>query len=665
MEKTLVDNNGNNAEGLTSTVPVGISATPTLAPLKVVGVLPDGLVPLELSFKDIPVVIDTPWMFLAGENETDWLYIVWHVRGSQPVDIGPIALSGPLTEASFPYDKASIPKDYFQNNAVVDIFYRVHPLELDNPSFEYSPVSTIIIDRAAPGAGQDLAAATFVNNPITEFDLSNNQTLDIIIPGDYLDRKTGDTVLGYLNDTEATVSRPPNHRQSFVAVSGPMTIQMPVAEIRKFSAFSELHFIYRLQDKVGNLSSYSFSAKTQLRLNALPANLSPPEVPAYESDLLINREDARGIVSVRVRQYDNLLPGDQCVVEWDGIRLPATTVNRLPHSVVVDWSVLIAKGANLRRIINLPVRYFILRAGDTVGPGVRSPLKLVTVDMTIAGQENPQAPALLNRQLALVNIQGAVSATPNRLDSRDANKPVRASFALFDNPLVGERALLYWPGQAAPVATYLVKAGDVGGRVVDFDNLIPWSVVQAGGSNATTLVNYQTDNGVNQQLSPDQTVFVSLAPPINYPRPSFPQSLQHPNRILNCNTKPPIWQVVEVLIDPSPQVLQPNDVIVLSLQGFRNYPDRNPIPSTADTFEFKWGTGPDGKPNTVYRFQITAAEYETLIRPLSDFAGGSARYSVFQNKILIGTSAIAYVQIDRKFSTGNYCGPNGIGPGER
>ncbi|MGK9527463.1 hypothetical protein O6482_25355, partial [Salmonella enterica subsp. enterica] len=87
----------------------------------------------------------------------------------------------------------------------------------------------------------------------------------------------------------------------------------------------------------------------------------------------------------------------------------------------------------------------------------------------------------------------------NRLDSRDANKPVRASFALFDNPLVGERALLYWPGQAAPVATYLIKAGDVGGRVVDFDNLIPWSVVQAGGSNATTLVNYQTDNGVNQQ----------------------------------------------------------------------------------------------------------------------------------------------------------------------
>ncbi|WP_438869257.1 hypothetical protein [Pseudomonas sp. L1(2025)] len=665
MEKTLVDNNDNNAGGLTRTVPVGISATPTLAPIKLVGVLPDGLVPLALSFQPIQMIIETPWMFRAQEKEIDYVFIDFNQRGSQPVAIGPIALPGPLTEADFPYDKIFIPQEYFQNNAVVDISYRVHPLESDNPSFEYSPVSTIIIDRAAPGGGQELAAATFVNNPITEFDLSNNRTLDIIIPGDYLDRKTGDTVLGNLNGTESPVARPPNHRQSFVAVSGSMIIQMPVAEIRKFSAFSVLYFIYRLQDRAGNLSSYSLAASTQLRLNALPANLSPPEVPAYESDLLINREDARRMVSVRVRQYDNLLPGDQCVVEWDGIRLPATTVSRLPHSVVVDWSVLIAKGANLRRIIDLPVRYFILRAGDTVGPGVRSPLKLVTVDMTIAGQENPQAPALLNRQLALVNIYGEVSKIPNHLDSRDANKPVRASFALFDNPLVGERALLYWPGQAAPVATYLVKAGDVGGSVVDFDNLIPWSVVQAGGSNTTTLVNYQTDNGVNQQLSPDQIVFVSLAPPINYPRPSFPQSLQHPNRFLNCDTKPPVWQVIEVLIDPNPQVLQPNDEIVLSWQGFKNYPDRNPIPSTAETFKFKWGTGPDGKPNTVYRFRMTEAEYQALIRPLSDFAGGSARYSVFRNNILIGTSAIAYAQIDRKFSTGNYCGPNGVGPGEK
>lgn len=665
MEKTLVDNDGNNAGGLTGTVPVGISATPTLAPIKLVGVLPDGLVPLALSFKDIPVIIETPWMFRAQENETDWLYIDWDVEGSQPYSIGPIALPGPLTEADFPYDKVSIPAEYFQNSNVVKVSYRVHPLESDNPSFEYSPAFTITIDRNAPGGGQELAAATFVNDPITEFDLSNNQTLDIIIPGNYLDRKTLDTAIGLLNETESLVLRPANHRQTFAAISGPMIVQMPVAEIRKFAAFSVLYFSYRLQDRFGNLSNHSLVASTRLRLNALPANLSPPEVPAYESDLLINREDARRIVSVRVRQYDNLLPGDQCVVEWDGIKLPATTVSRLPHSVVVDWSVLIAKGANLHRIIDLPVRYFILRAGDTVGPGVRSPLKLVTVDGTIAGQENPQAPALLNRQLALVNIYGEVSKTPNHLDSRDANKPVRASFVLFDNPLPGERALLYWPGQTAPVATYLVKAGDVGGRVVDFDNLIPWSVVQAGGSNATTLVHYHTDNGVNQQLSPDQTVFVSLAPPINYPRPSFPQSLQHPKRFLNCDTKPPIWQGVEVLIDPSPQVLQPNHDIVLSWQGFRNYPDLNPIPATAETFKFKWGTGPDGKPNTVYRFRMTEAEYEALIRPLSDFAGGSALYSVFQNNILIGTSEIAYVQIDRKFSTGKYCGPNGIGPGEK
>ena len=647
-------NNGNVA-GLTAIESVEVSAEPTLDKPSIEHALPDGLIPIQYLFDDLPVKLVKPWKELPGEGESDFVTFIWHVRGSVAIELEAIELRGPISAGTFPIE-VTIPHAYFSNNAVVDLSYRVNNLFQDSELFETSIVRTIIIDRAAPGGGQVLKAARFLLDPIAEFDLDNNTTSDVEVPGGYLDRKAGDTVLGYLNTLGTQPTGPAFPVQSFAATSGPMLVNIPVAEIRKFAGAPVLYFFYRLQDRAGNLSAqYSLVASTRLILNAPPANLSPPEVPAYESDLLINREDARRIVSVRVRHYDNWIAGDQCVVEWDGIKLPAQTVTALPLTVTVEWSVLIAKGADLRRIIDLPVRYYILRAGNTVGPGVGSPIKRVTVDMTIAGQENPQAPALLNRQLALVNIHGAISPVPNRLDNRDADQPVRASFTLFDNPMPGELALLFWPGQAAPVATYRVKSGDVGGRVVDFDNLIPWSVIQSAGSNATTLVNYQTDNGVNQQLSPDQTVFVSLAPLINYVRPSFPQSLQHPNKFINCNTKPSLWLGIEVVVNPAPNTLQAGDWVVMTWQGYRNYPDRNPIASTAQSFSYKWAAG-----ETSHSFWVR--DYDNLIRPLSDFAGAAARYSVSRNGILLGSSAIAYVQVDRKFATGVYCGPNGNGP---
>ncbi|WP_421556106.1 hypothetical protein [Pseudomonas kitaguniensis] len=632
-----------------------VSAAPTLPAPQIEDALPDGLIPIQFLFADLAVNLMEPWKQLPGVGESDWVTFTWQVKGSVAFDLEPIELRGPITADKFPLE-VKIPQSYFQNNAVVNLSYRVNNLFQDSEVFERSLTTTIIIDRVAPGGGQVLKAAKFLLDPVTEFDLSSNTTIGVEVPGDYLDRKVGDTILGYLSAKDALPTRPAFPVQAFAAISGPMRVNIPVAEIRKFAGSPTLYFFYRIRDRAGNVSpQYSLVASTQLLLNAPPANLSIPEVPAYDSDLLVNREDARNIVSVRVRQYDNPLPGDQCVVEWDGIKLAAVPVNALPRTVPVAWTVLIAKGANLRRIIDLPVRYFILRAGDTLGPGVGSPVKRVTVDMTIAGQENPQAPALLNRQLALVNIHGAISPVPNRLDNRDANQPVRASFTLFDNPVLGERALLFWPGQAAPVATYRVKAGDVAGDVVDFDNAIAWAVIQAGGSNATTLVNYQTDNGVNQQLSPDQIVFVSLVPPVNYVRPSFPQTLQHPNKFLNCKTQPPIWQGIEVAVNPAPNTLRAGDVVVLTWQGYLNYPDRNPIASTAQTFSYTWGAA-----DAIHSFWVD--DYENLIRPLSDFAGGSARYSVSRNGIPLGASAVAYVQIDRKFSTGNYCGPNGIGP---
>ncbi|WP_426132806.1 hypothetical protein [Pseudomonas sp. PWP3-1b2] len=658
MANTSADNtlHTNVAAGVAKTATVGLSVTPTLPPLIIDNVLPDGLIPTRFLFMDLPVKIEAPWTFLPQAGESDWITFIWHVQGSVAFELEPIELPGPIVAGQFPYT-VNIPQDYFLNNGVVNVSYRINNIDKDSAVFEQSSPRKIIIDRAAPGAGGVLKAARFLVDPITPLNLISSPFAEVEVPGDYLDRKTGDTLLGYLSGSDSVPTRAPQFEQSFTALSGPMVMRIPVAVLEKLAGSKEIHFFYRVRDRAGNTSAqYSEVTSAGLALPAPVSNLSAPQVPAFDSDLIVKRDDARLIVSVRVQHYDNWLAGDQCVVQWGSKKLAPVSVTALPLTVPVDWLTLIANGSDRQRVNNVPVRYFILRAGDAVGPGVSSPAKYVDVDNTIFGQENPLAPALLNQLLPLVNIHGAVSPVPNRLDSRDADQPVRATIALPDNPKPGEQLLLFRPGQTKAVATYTVKDADVGGAVVEFDNRIPWAVIAASGNNATTLVNYQTDNRVNQQLSRDQVVSVSLAPPIKFTLPTFPDSSQNIRSFLNCETSPPVWLGIRVTVNPAPQVLLAGDEVVLSYQGFLNYPDRNPLPSTAQTFSYTW-KGSD----TTYTFLVT--DYENLIRPLSVNAGASAKYSVLRNGILIGTSGIRYVQIDRKYpGSGNFCGPNGIGP---
>lgn len=96
--------------------------------------------------------------------------------------------------------------------------------------------------------------------------------------------------------------------------------------------------------------------------------------------------------------------------------------------------------------------------------------------------------------------------------------------------------------------------------------------------------------------------------------------------------------------------ISPGDVCTLSFLGYANYPDRNPIASTALILSHTWGVN-----QVSHTFKIT--DYQNIIKPLRDYAGASAKYSVFQNGGLIGVSKVGYVQVDLKYATGKYCGP--------
>ncbi|MGY2166110.1 hypothetical protein [Pseudomonas tolaasii] len=645
------------SSGTTATTKVtGLNALPTLPALEVEGRLPSGVIPTALLFADLKVKLNAPWGFLPQLGETDYFVVIWHVQGSVPFDLPAKRLDGPITAADFPLEQ-TIPQAYFQNNNKVLVSYRIHNLFEDSLVFETSSPVEVIFDRRSPGENQTLKAPLFHTDPISELDLSTNATLAVEVPGDYSGRALNDEALLYFMNSNALPTGLPIHAQVFAVTAGSMILNVPVAEFRKFAAFPEIYACYKLKDEAGNIGN-QFSLLGRVALNLTPpvTGLLPPEVPAFEFKKLLVREDARNIVSFTVKPYGNPMAGDICIPELNGVKLAPLPVTSLPLSGQFKWTELIANGSDLQRKDNVTFRYYIRRAADLAGPGERSPLKLLNMDFTVFGRDHNLAPALLNVLLDLVNLFGAVSQVANRLDIRDVNLPVTASVVLPANPKLGDSLSLFFAGQATPVATYKVKPGDVGGVIVNFDNSIPWATVtQALGAGASLSAYYVTDNAVNQQQSASQSVTATIVPPINFPRPAFPQSLQHPNKYLACSTQPPIWVEVQIVVTPGTNVL-PGDVVTVIVQGFLNYPDRNPIASTAHTISHIWGNS-----ETAHTFLIT--DYENFIRPLSDFAGLSAKYSVSRKGALVGTSSAAYVQIDRKFAgSGKYCGPLGIGP---
>ncbi|MEO8492505.1 hypothetical protein [Pseudomonas sp.] len=627
----------------------GPSVVPSLPAPKVQGVGSDGIIPATLIAKGLRVELTELWTYPAILGESDYVVFVWAPDGAATYKLPAIELKGPVTLPVY----VTIPSNYLQKNEVVQLSYEIHSLFPNSNVYEISANTQLKLDTIAPGANGNLSAPEPIIDPITDSDLQTRPTIDFKVLGDYWGRTSGDTILFWVSGIDAVPTGLPTHKQTFVSDSGEMIVNIPVAEILKLSAYPVLYLFYKVMDASTN-TSHQFSFVGQVnRITSLPA----PGVPAYDLRGIINRDAARSGVVVSVN-YTDFQAGDECVVNMGVASTDRVKITSLPLDVRIEWKMLIANGADTQRNNELPVTYTIFRAGTSLVRGITSSAKLIDEDQRVAGIENPLAPILINRSLDSVTIFGAVSNKPNYLDTTDAGKGVRASFKVFKNPKVGERALLYWPNRPDSVATYTVVQGDVEGMIKDFDNLIPWQDIQNSGTNPNTLVYYQTDNGVNQQQSPNTVVTVSLAPLVRFARPTFPQSVDHPNRFINCYTKPVIWDGVEVLITPAPHVLQAGDKVLLTWQGFRNYPDRNPIPETFEVFTFTWaGTA-------AQKFVVT--NYEKLIRPLSDFSGGSAKYQVLRNNVLIGESAVGYVQIDRKYSgSGNYCGPKGNGPLEK
>ncbi|WP_226478417.1 hypothetical protein [Pseudomonas sp. MWU16-30323] len=271
--------------------PVGPGGILVMDAPEVVEALPDGLVPARFYFADLEVVVPSPWGILPSPGRDQYLVFEWNVRGARPTDAPAILLPNPMTPADFPFP-VQIPQAFMLNSAVVDLKYRVHNRTPMSPSFDESEVLTIRIDRDTPGGGALLPPAIFPVDPITEAYLIANPQVPMEIPGGYLGREVGDTVLLYFSDMDLLPTGAPTRVSlPLTSATGRIFVDVPSDVFRNYPGALFLFCFYRLEDRAGNVNPlFSQVARVGLQTSLPPVTYPRPSYPQAATN-------ARGVMT--------------------------------------------------------------------------------------------------------------------------------------------------------------------------------------------------------------------------------------------------------------------------------------------------------------------------------------------------------------------------------
>lgn len=601
---------------------------------------PTGLLPVTALAQDL-VCTYVGWNFSTAPGRTDRVELGWQTKGGVFIVVNSKAYPTPIDPSQFP-DSLTVPRALLQEG----VFEVSTQVVVGGNSVE-SLRREVTIDVTAPNFGQQPPAAIFppeLGGTLTEAYLIQHGQVVVLVPM-YADVMAQDRAIYYWTDqlippdTEVPIREQAFSQQDID--NGRLPITLYANEIRPLGS-GVRYVYYRLRDRAGNLGQRSVMSPITVDLTPAPGNLQPPRVPLTARGL-IDREHARSTVQVEIDAYANPNPNQWVAVSWNGSALTEFPVDPsgFPLQTTVPWAILRAQGLGP---LQARVDYRIKQGSFYTPP---SPNISVPVDLTIAGQDHANAPALLNPNLALLEIRGAVSNTPNTLTGADFGLDATATLALYDDPQPGQVLELFWGAIALPVDDYTVQQGDVPGQILTFT--VPWSAIDPDRENPALPVWYTTSNGVNQQLAPSTLVNVAIVRIDDLKEPSFP----HANRYgyLNCCARPRVWEGVTVTVPPSPHFAA-GDTVVLTWQGCRGLNGTDPIPGARAQFTHTLTAqqAQDG-------FDTTVLPYEGLIEPMVNNGSGLAFYDLIKSGVPVGTSAEDFVKISRTMPSGEVCSP--------
>lgn len=351
---------------------------------------------------------------------------------------------------------------------------------------------TIFIDQTAPNFGQ---AGGQVSLPpeverdgITKEYLDANGFVTVTVPV-YGEAKIGDVISVYFGRSNegaalvGTVTR--------ADTTTPVTVDLTPALIGTEEGPKFL--FYKLADRVGNEGPDSQYKPVRVILTPAPIGLKPLTVPLAlpaPGDDLIDIEDARLGVQAQIEAYTNFVAGDRVVVTWDGIEVSAGVASSGPTLVSIPYTTLYNNNPGEKTI----VATYRIERGDLRYP---EPTQVnVNVDLRVPGPVDPDNPGPINDDLELVEVLGAVSATPNKLTIADAGRDATASVVIYDNYKADDVVQLYWAGTEVPDSgdpsipggTYVVTGSEAADFLIEFS--IPWAIIDAAGNSNALPVHY-------------------------------------------------------------------------------------------------------------------------------------------------------------------------------
>lgn len=605
---------------------------------------PDGLLPRDVLARDLLVTIPA-WNFSTEPLfKADVVLVGWRPMGQPFVQVSQVRFTIPIE----PGDKiVSVPRQWLLHG-IYDLSYK---LVIGGNEAE-SPRKPVTVDRVPPDDGLQPAMLELLDlvGNITDDYLSEHGQVRFKVRL-YLDAKARDRAIYYWTDSITPPDFETEIREQAFSQFDIDTDQLIITVYEddiRLRGHGQRYIYYRLRDWAGNRGPRSPLLPVFVDLTPGPSELKPPVVPLSDRGL-IDRQHARdgavnqGAVTVEIEAYDNAFDGDRILVDWDGTVLPPQEVDttKFPCVIPVPWAALIAKGLGPS---NASVTYRVRRGGVDTKPSLET---RVPVNLTVAGQDHANAPALFNPTLASIEIYGANSKVLNTLRTEDFGEDADGFLTLFDSPDPGQTIELYWGAISAPVAQYIVQAGDVAGKKVAFK--IPWSIIDQDRQNPALPVYYTTSNGINQQQAPVTPVSVSIIIIENLKEPSFPDAGKF--GVLDCCAKPRLWDRVRVKIEGNPAFAE-KDIVILYWQGCEGPNGTRPITGAAEQFLtiLNQDQARDG-------FEVHVTDFERLIAPMVDRGSALCHYSLKKFAGGRGISRKDFVIINRTMPSGEVCSP--------
>ncbi len=538
---------------------------------------PEGLLPTGSQNRKLLVEVPERWPEYAIENEVDTVRLYWMRPLREPVLVDEVELPGPITEDMFPYP-LKVSQNLLQPDGRFEVWYAV-AISAGGAGAP-SEHRFVTVDTQPPSYDKQLEELLFPSNLpgkiITEEYLqNNNDKVEFRLPLPlYTGAKKGDVLELFWSPTnpptEPSVTTKPISDAEIIAED--IRVDLSGNDIRAPNQNGMFHAFYKLRDRAGNETlTFSKPATGTVSLIPWPSLLPPPTVPLHDDDNLVHRADARARVHAVVENIPPpLLPNDQIELVWDGVALlPENAV--LPLSIPVPWNVLIANGPGPSVV---KVNYNFIRGGGSRVSGDAD----INIDFTVAGQDHPNAPALLNSLLPLIDIVGG-SGVPNVLLPGDRTSPVIPKLKLYQAPNPREVLELYWGQYSGAVATYTVQAGDIEGAEVSF-TAVSWDVIDTEPNNTRLPVYYTTSNGVNEQQSENTYVRVQVTTIDDLPEPVFEDADAF--GYIGCEDKP--WEGIRVRINFDSGHFAAGDEVRVFWQGYRAFNSTDPIGETYGEF---------------------------------------------------------------------------------